>query len=105
MVDHCGQGLFHRIAWQNCPVQIITVGVPRYLGIWAERAARRPEAFPLSRKAMLYLFRVRCSANRSGDPIVAEKRPNSYARNYPELQAWIEMAHRPLVEVNDAARR
>src|SRR6516225_2898052 len=34
MVDHCGQGLFHRFAWQNCPIQIITVCVPRYLGIW-----------------------------------------------------------------------
>ena len=34
MVDHCGQGLFHHIAWQNCPIQIITVGVPNYLGIW-----------------------------------------------------------------------
>jgi hypothetical protein len=34
MVDYCGQGLFHHIAWQNCPIQIITVGVPGYLGIW-----------------------------------------------------------------------
>src|SRR6266700_8107812 len=34
MVDHCGQRLFHHIAWQNCPIQIITVGVPGYLGIW-----------------------------------------------------------------------
>src|SRR6266403_4470209 len=34
MVDHCGQGLFHHIAWQNCPIQIITVGLPGYLGIW-----------------------------------------------------------------------
>src|SRR6267154_2962733 len=34
MVDHCGQGLFHHIAWQNCPIQIITVGIPGYLGIW-----------------------------------------------------------------------
>src|SRR6516165_8144178 len=34
MVDHCGQRLFHRIAWQNCPIKIITVCVPRYLGIW-----------------------------------------------------------------------
>ena len=34
MVDHCGQGLFHRIAWQNCPIQIVTIRVPRYLGIW-----------------------------------------------------------------------
>jgi hypothetical protein len=53
---------------------------------------------------VLYLFRVRCSANRSGDPIVAGKRPNFYVMNDPELQAWIEMAHRPLIEVNDAAR-
>ncbi len=63
------------------------------------------EAFPLSRRAVLQLFRVRCSANRSGDPIVAGKRPNTYAINYPELQAWIEIAHRPLIEVDDAARR
>ena len=63
------------------------------------------EAFPLSRRAVLDFFRVRCSGNRSGDPIVAGKRPNSYAINYPELKAWIEMAHRPLIEVNDATRR
>ena len=50
-------------------------------------------------------FRVPCSANRSGNPIVADKRPDYYAINYPELKAWIEMAHRPLIEVNDAARR
>ena len=62
------------------------------------------EAFPLSRRACSNFFRVRCSANRSGDPIVAGKRANSYAINYPELQAWIEMAHRPLIEVNDSAR-
>jgi hypothetical protein len=43
------------------------------------------EALPLSRRAVLDFFRVRCSANRSGDPIVAGKRPNSYAINYPEL--------------------
>ena len=63
------------------------------------------EAFPRSRRAVLDFFRVRCSGNRSGDPIVAGKRPNYYAKNYPELQAWIEIAHRPLIEVNDAARR
>src|SRR6266516_231522 len=34
LVDHCGQGLFHHIAWQNRPIQIITVGFPGYLGIW-----------------------------------------------------------------------
>src|SRR6267143_663705 len=34
MVDHCGQGLFHHIAWQNCPIQVITVSVPGYLGFW-----------------------------------------------------------------------
>src|SRR5882724_5246477 len=34
MVDHCGQGLFHHIAWLNRPIQIITVGVPGYLGNW-----------------------------------------------------------------------
>lgn len=69
------------------------------------RFAEAIEAFPLSRRAVLWLFRVRCSANRSGDPIVAEKRPDYYVINYPELQAWIEIAHRPLIEVNDAARR
>ena len=63
------------------------------------------QAFPLSSRAVLQLFRVRCSANRSGDPIVAEKRPDYYVINYPELQAWIEMAHRPLIEVDDAAGR
>ena len=63
------------------------------------------EVFPLSRRAVQDFFGVPCSANRSGDPIVAEKRPNYYAKNYPELQAWIEIAHRPLIEVNDAARR
>jgi hypothetical protein len=63
------------------------------------------EALPLSRRAVLYLFRVRCSANRSGDPIVAEERPDYYAIDHPELQAWIEITHRPLIEVNDAARR
>ena len=47
----------------------------------------------------------RSSSNRSGDPIVAEERPDYYAINYPELQAWIEIAHCPLIEVNDAARR
>jgi hypothetical protein len=60
---------------------------------------------PTVRRAVLCFLHVRCSANRSGDPIVAGKRPNSYAINYPELQARIEMAHRPLIEVNDAARR
>ena len=63
------------------------------------------EAFPLSRRVVLDFFRVRCSASRSGDPIVAGKRPNYYAINYAELQAWIEIAHRPLIQVNDAARR
>ena len=63
------------------------------------------EAFPLSSRAVLCFFHVRCSANRAGDPIVAEKRPDYYAINYPELQARIEIAHRPLIEVNDAARR
>src|SRR5258705_3424494 len=33
VVDDCGEGLFHHIAWQNCPIQIITVGAPGYLGI------------------------------------------------------------------------
>src|SRR4051794_14246006 len=48
---------------------------------------------------------LRCSGNRSGDPIVAGQRPDYYAINYPELQAGIEIAHRPLIEVDDAARR
>jgi hypothetical protein len=34
MVDHYGQGLFYGIAWQNGPIEIITVGVQRYFGIW-----------------------------------------------------------------------
>lgn len=62
------------------------------------------EALPLSRRLVPDFLRVRRSANRSGNPIVAEKRPNCYAINYPELQAWIEIAHRPLIEINDAAR-
>jgi len=53
----------------------------------------------------LYLLRVQRSAHRSGDPIVAGKRPDSYAIDYSTLKAWIEMAHRPLIEINDAARR
>ena len=61
------------------------------------------EVFPLSRRAVL--FRVPCSANRSGNPVVAGKRANFYAINYPLLQAWIEVAHRPLIKINDAARR
>jgi hypothetical protein len=69
-------------------------------------AAGRPSTrSPFPGGAVLDFFRVRCSANRSGDPIVAEKRPDYYAINYPELQARIEIAHRPLIEVNDAARR
>lgn len=67
-------------------------------------AGRPPRRSLLSRRAVLD-FRVRCSANRSGNPIVAGKRPDYYAINYPELQARIEIAHRPLIEVNDAARR
>ena len=47
---------------------------------------------------------MRILANGSGDPIVAGERPDTYAINYPELLARIEMAHRPLIEVNDAAR-
>ena len=62
------------------------------------------ETLPLSRRAVPDFFRMRCSANRSGDPIVARKRPNSYAIKYPAMQARIEMAHRPLIEVNDATR-
>ena len=62
------------------------------------------EALPLSRRLAPDFFRVRRSANRSGNPIVAEKRPDDYIINYPELQARIEIAHRPLIEINDAAR-
>jgi hypothetical protein len=29
MVDHCGQGLFHRIAWQNRPIQTLFSKVVR----------------------------------------------------------------------------
>ena len=40
LVDHCGQRLFHRFAWQNRPVQIITVGVVhRKQGLWPDRTA------------------------------------------------------------------
>ena len=49
--------------------------------------------------------RVRRLANRSGYPIVAGKRPNLYVMNYPELEAWIEVAHGSLIQVNDATRR
>src|SRR5437764_1196216 len=42
-------------------------------------------------------LRGRCSANRSGGPIVSGKRANPYAIKYPALQAWIEMAHRPQI--------
>lgn len=44
------------------------------------------------------------SANRPGGPIAAGKRPHLYIGNDPALQARIKMAHRPLVEVDDAAR-
>jgi len=54
---------------------------------------------------VLYLFRVQCSANRSGDPIVAGKRPHRDAIDYSEVQGRIEIAHRPLIEINDAAGR
>ena len=57
------------------------------------------------RRRFQLVARAMRSANRAGDPIVAEKRPDDYAINYPELQARIEIAHRPLIEVNDAARR
>jgi hypothetical protein len=43
------------------------------------------------------------SANWSGGPIAAGKRPNFYIRNDAALQARIEMAHGPLIEVDDAA--
>ena len=73
---------------------------------FAPVAAHRPErTFVEKSHVMLCFLHVRCSANRAGDPIVAEKRPDYYAINYPELQARIEIAHRPLIEVNDAARR
>ena len=82
---------------RGCDVVAIRVEDVAAGGYTADRA--------IVRRAVLDFFRVRCSANRSGDPIVAEKRPDYYAINYPELQAWIEIAHRPLIEVNDAARR
>src|SRR6185312_4457835 len=50
-------------------------------------------------RAVLCFLHVRCSADRAGDPIVAEERPDYYAINYPELQARVEIAHRPLIEV------
>jgi len=43
-------------------------------------------------------------SNWSGCPIVAGKWCNLYAINYSPLQAWIEIAHRPLIEINDATR-
>src|SRR6516162_7167420 len=43
--------------------------------------------------------------NWSRCPIVAEKWCNLYAINYSALQTWIEIAHRPLIEINDATRR
>ena len=43
--------------------------------------------------------------NRSERPIVAGKRGNLYALNDAQLQAWIEMAHRPFIEINDATGR
>ena len=54
---------------------------------------------------LLCLFRVRRSANRSGNPTVADSGLTSYVLYYAELHAWIEMAHRSLIEINDAARR
>ena len=81
---------------RGCDVVAIRVEDVAAGGYTADRA--------IVRRAVLDFFRVRCSGNRSGDPIVAGKRPNSYAINYPELKAWIEMAHRPLIEVNDSAR-
>ena len=43
--------------------------------------------------------------NWSGCPIVAEKWCNLYTINYSPFQTWIEIAHRLLIEINDAARR
>ena len=45
------------------------------------------------------------SADRAGNPIVAEERFDDDAINYPELQARIEIAHRTLIKVDDAAGR
>src|SRR6516165_10303035 len=50
------------------------------------------------------LRRLLCN-NRSWRPVFAEKRCNLYAINYSPSQAWIEIAHRPLIEINDATRR
>jgi hypothetical protein len=68
---------------------------------WQSEIPSKPAAFSAS---SIELF-CGTSTNRARDPIVAEKRPDYYAINYPELQARIEIAHRPLIEVNDAARR
>jgi len=109
------------------PLQNLLKGLQKLFQWWRESRPRRrdvaaqlflrtdPAEMPLPETlekrrvnrwlALLDFFRVRCSANRSGAPIVAGKRANSYAINYPELQAWIEMAHRALIEVNDPARR
>src|SRR6516225_2882930 len=43
--------------------------------------------------------------NWSRCPIVAGKWCNLYAINYSPFQTWIEIAHRPLIEINDATRR
>src|SRR5689334_17890469 len=50
------------------------------------------------------MLAAQCSANRSGSPL-ARKRRDLYAGNHSALQARIEMAHRPFIEVNDAAGR
>ena len=64
-----------------------------------------PDIASLIRAALALSLSLQCSANRSRDPIVPGKRSNSYTMNYPELQARIEMAHRPLIEVDDATGR
>ena len=43
--------------------------------------------------------------NWSGCPIVPEKWCNRYGVNYSPFQTWIEIAHRPFIEINDATRR
>src|SRR6516225_1726363 len=47
----------------------------------------------------------RALGNWSGCPIVARKWRNLDLSNDSQSQAWIEMAHRPLIEINDATRR
>src|ERR1700751_6081364 len=79
MVDHCGQGLFHHIAWQNCPIQIITVGVPGYLRVWE------------------YLFDIPGTPSPdqqfSRATILAYDRQVAVVRHYPHLISPFSVTH------------